>query len=84
VYPPDDNNPGPTHIGYNGPAEGFVRLVQERAGRHIELPTARAAERITIDSEGGWDAAIAAAGLEEDHGPLIDTGRVGGDPPIMG
>jgi hypothetical protein len=70
IQPPDDDDEGPTHIGFDGPADAFAMLVGERTGRRIEVPEHIAGQRITIDVDGGWDAALRAAGFAGEATPL--------------
>lgn len=63
VHPPDEDDPGPKHIGFDGPADAFAMYIGEQTGRRIEVPERLADHRITIEVEGGWDAALRAAGF---------------------
>jgi hypothetical protein len=81
---PPDGDPGPKHIGFDGPADAFAILIADQTGRNVEVPARLVDQRITIDVDGGWDAAIEAAGFQDSSGPVIDSGGVGGDPPILG
>jgi hypothetical protein len=74
----------PTHVGFYGPVDAFAAFVGEQSGRPVSVPDRLRGQQIDIDVEGGFDAALRAAGFPDDDGPVIDDRNTLGRPPVGG